>query len=259
MRRIKRRTKKIRRKLGGASAEEDPENYLKQMAKPFLNLEYYVIGMGACKVVSEKDFYYILSIKELPAKFLLTCHGMNPGAEPFELTHLNISRFGCGPQNKNASVHCVFNLRYMTQIMRNIEDYRDCLHDTTIPNKKGNNTDSKYFENYILTNWDQVERDHTAGLYFYDIYTGELIPVLLFCKNDNHILDLKLFALFIERNFCENGVDCELITIFCRDYEGPNANRRAKSLCAPSFNINSYKIKVESKLGYNRSIKRPKR
>ena len=188
---------------------------------------------------------------------------MNPGSKPFELKYLNIRRFGCGPQNKNAGVHCVFNLGYMTEIMRDIDQYKECIQETDIPavrNKKRRKTDTKYtdtkyFENYLLTNWDQVERDHTAGLYLYDENTGEqntgeqntgkLIPVLLFSPEKNHIMDLMFFAFFVEQNFCDNGLECEIVTVFCRDYQGPNANRREKSSCAPNFNIDIHKKKVD--------------
>lgn len=256
MRRSKRRTKKIRRKMGGASAGAGAEDYLKKMAlKHFPSLDY-TIGMGPCKVLSQEDFESIFS-KEGTLKFLLTCHGMNPDGEPFQLKHLKILRFGCGPQNKNAGVHCVFDLEYMTDIMRHIKEYEACLKSTELERTRSlkrsktiqsnQDNEDKHFENYLLTNWDDVERDTTAGLYLYDDSTGELIPVLLFCPHENHVLDLKLFALFIEKNFCIYGKECELVTLFCRDYRGPNKERRERSRCAPNFNIAKFKKNVDKR------------
>ena len=146
MRRSKRRTKKIRRKMGGASASAEAfSNDLNQIE--------LVEGIDYC-VPSDIDEKYLVhqDTRERTVvgvlKFILACHGANPGGKPnksgskrrktnrldngdptFETSYLNIFRFGECVENAESSVMCSEKVSDYQKIIAKVstELYDQCI------------------------------------------------------------------------------------------------------------------------------------
>jgi len=257
------------RRNGGASACEENAREVEHLP--------LVVGIQHC-IQEDIDPDYLVSQdgkRERKVggllKFVLACHGGNPGGKPkkrkskkkskrktksnlkdrltngdpiFETTYLNIFRFGRCAANAESSAYCNEDVSDYKKIMDKASSglYNECILPTEVidevegkPNKytkkEPGHPKTRTFKDYQLSNWYNTI-DETAGLYLYDESTlpTRLIPVLLFDPTKRHRMNLHQLAMFIELYFG----DSLLYTIMCRDYIGPNVERR--KLKGPNIN-----------------------
>ena len=244
-----------RKKKGGAFSNET--NQLTHLP--------LVKGIDHCILSDDIDEKYIVDQdtreRREPGflKFLLACHGGNPGGKPnksvskrrkyddptFETSYLNIFRFGKCLENAESSVMCSEKVSDYKKIMDKVRTglYDQCIFETEVideesPRQKSRKVQgvpkTRRFTHFLLSNWNETI-DSTAGLYLYDgtELKSRLIPILMFDNTKRHLMDLHQVSMFIELYFG----DSFLYTVMCRDYIGPNEARANRSRKREPINI----------------------